>query len=456
MHRMNRRQFLSSATMAATAAMAARADNARLPVRATTPRRGPNEEIRVACVGINGQGKWHVVVNAKSKNVRVVTLCDVDENQFAEKVKIVEEAGQPAPRTEFDIRRMLDDKNVDAIFVATPNHWHALATIWACQAGKDVYVEKPCSHNIVEGRRIIEAARKYNRIVQHGTQARSAASVREAIRLLHDGVIGDVYMARALCYKGRDSIGTQPDQDKPPAGVHYDIWLGPAPVRAFNPNRFHYNWHWNWDYGNGDIGNQGVHQMDIARWGLNRTLPVRVSSMGGRVHIQRSGRDAEYPCNDNAVRGWHDAGVRGAAAGRRTTNGAATSATCSTARKATWPSAARKGLLRRSSTASPARKAKAAAIIGRISTKSSAAAGWRICMPRSRTGTTPRPCAILRTSHTVSAGSLSSTRRPSASRTTKRPIACSSASTANHSLYRTKSKVGGSRQAARARAARSR
>jgi predicted dehydrogenase len=152
--------------------------------------------------------------------------------------------------------------------------------IWACQSGKDVYVEKPCSHNVFEGRQLVEAAKKYKRIVQHGTQIRSSTAIREAVQLLRDGVIGDVYMARALCYKWRNSIGKTPDGDAP-RGVHYDIWLGPAPKRSFSRNRFHYNWHWHWDYGNGDIGNQGVHQMDVARWGLGVGLPASVACMGG-------------------------------------------------------------------------------------------------------------------------------------------------------------------------------
>jgi predicted dehydrogenase len=184
---------------------------------------------------------------------------------------------------------VLDDKNVDCISIATPNHWHALATIWACQAGKDVYVEKPSSHNIWEGRKQIEAARKYKCIVQHGTQNRSAGAVQEAMALLREGVIGEVYMARALCFKNRGSIGFHPDEDAPPPGVHYDIWLGPAPKRKFNKNRFLYQWHWNWAYGNGDIGNQGVHQMDIARWGLGRQLPTKVCSMGGRFTYEDQG-----------------------------------------------------------------------------------------------------------------------------------------------------------------------
>ena len=293
MSKINRRSFLKkSAALGALAVTgcAATDQSARRPVFVTTPRRGPNEELRVACVGFNGQGQGHIRTHANARHVRVVTLCDIDENQWPKGLKIVEEAKAPKPKTEFDICRVLDDRTVDAISVATPNHWHALATVWACQAGKDVYVEKPSSHNIFEGRKQIEAARKYKRIVEHGTQNRSAGAVREAMKLLHEGVIGEVYMARALCYKNRGSIGVHEDEDAPPPGVHYDIWLGPAPQRKFNQNRFLYRWHWNWDYGNGDIGNQGVHQMDIARWGLNRKLPVRVSSMGGRFTYDDQGQ----------------------------------------------------------------------------------------------------------------------------------------------------------------------
>ncbi|MBI4581719.1 MAG: Gfo/Idh/MocA family oxidoreductase [Planctomycetes bacterium] len=296
MSKIDRRRFLKSsftAGAAAVAGCAATQDRTAGGWRPTAtvppPRRGPNEEIRVACIGFNGQGKGHVSRHAKAKNVRVVTLCDVDESLYAGQIKVVEAAGNPTPKTEYDLRRVMDDKGVDAVSIATPNHWHALAAIWACQTGKDVYVEKPCCHNVFEGRKQVEAARKYNRIVQHGTQARSAGDVRRAMEMLREGVIGEVHMARALCFKGRGSIGFEQDEAQAPAGVHYDLWTGPAHVQPFNKNRFHYNWHWNWEYGNGDIGNQGVHQMDIARWGLGRTLPVKVASMGGRYTYQDQG-----------------------------------------------------------------------------------------------------------------------------------------------------------------------
>ncbi len=170
------------------------------------------------------------------------------------------------PHFEWDLYKVLDDKDIDAVSIVTPNHWHALATISACQAGKHVYVEKPASYNILEGQKMVEAARKYNRRVQVGLNNRSSVNVREAIKFLHDGGIGDVYMARALCFKARDSYGIGPDSE-PPEGFHYDRWLGPAPMRPYNEKRSHYCWHWYWDTGNGDTGNTGPHQLDLARWG---------------------------------------------------------------------------------------------------------------------------------------------------------------------------------------------
>jgi predicted dehydrogenase len=180
------------------------------------------------------------------------------------------------------MRKLFEDKDVDAVSMPLPNHWHALSTIWAVQAGKDVYIEKPACHNIWEGKKMIEAARKYGRMVQVGSQSRTTPHKMKAMAALHEGVIGKVYSANALCYKRRRSIGKKPDGPVPP-GVNWDLFLGPAPMRAFNENRFKYNWHWFWDTGNGDIGNQGVHEMDIARWGLNRLdHPFSVVSTGGK------------------------------------------------------------------------------------------------------------------------------------------------------------------------------
>jgi predicted dehydrogenase len=184
---------------------------------------------------------------------------------------------------------MLDDKNIDAVVIATPDHWHALPSIHAVMAGKDVYVEKPVSHNFVEGRKIVEAARKYNRIVQTGTQSRSSPALAEAVEFLRAGKLGPIFMAKGLCYKPRGSIGKKADAPVP-EGVDYNLWTGPAPERPFNPNRFHYEWHWMWDTGNGDLGNQGIHQMDIARWGIGKdTWPNQIQSAGGRFGYDDDG-----------------------------------------------------------------------------------------------------------------------------------------------------------------------
>ncbi len=242
---------------------------------------GAGERIQVAVVGVRSRGRDLIEEFARNGS-RVAAVCDIDTAQIERAVQFTERLQGQKPKTYQDIRRLLEDKEIDVVAIATCNHWHALATIWACQAGKDVYVEKPASHNVWEGRRMVEAARKYRRIAQVGMQNRSLAHVRRAIELLHQGVIGKVYLAKGLCYKRRKSIGRQPDGPAPP-GVDYNLWLGPAPMRPFNPNRFHYNWHWFWDTGNGDIGNQGPHQLDLARWGLNKnTLPTKVYSAGGK------------------------------------------------------------------------------------------------------------------------------------------------------------------------------
>jgi len=239
-----------------------------------------NDTVRVACVGIRGQGKAHIHMYSQMPTVEIAALCDVDESVLNQRTQEMVSAGKKKPTGYTDVRKLLEDKSIYAISIATPNHWHSLMGIWACQAGKDVYVEKPCSHNIFEGRQLVKAVEKYNRIVQHGTNSRSGVAVREAVQKMREGVIGEVYMARGLCFKWRDSIGHKPEGPVP-AGVDYNLWTGPAPLHAFTPNRFHYNWHWFWDYGNGDIGNQGIHEMDIARWGLGVKYPTRVSAMGG-------------------------------------------------------------------------------------------------------------------------------------------------------------------------------
>ena len=245
---------------------------------------GANDRINVAVIGIRSQGESHInnfCTMKDSLNVRLKTLCDTDEQFFAERAKTVLERTGVTPITEWDMRKVFEDKEIDAVSFATPNHWHALGTIWACQAGKHVYIEKPCCHNVFEGRKMVEAARKYNVRVQTGFQNRSSRNVIDAMKFLHEGGIGDVYCARGLCYKPRDSFGIAADST-PPSTLHYEMWLGPAPYRPYNEKRVHYNWHWFWDTGNGDTGNQGPHQFDIARWGLNKNEhPVSVYSTGG-------------------------------------------------------------------------------------------------------------------------------------------------------------------------------
>ncbi len=279
----NRRSFIKKAALGTTGLTLA---GTGVSFSAESYRRiiGSNDRINMSVIGVRGQGFGHLrrwAGMAEERNVYIKTICDVDENLWEERINLVEEIQGTRPGAEYDMRKVLQDDDIDAISIAAPNHWHALATIWAVQAGKDVYVEKPCSHNVFEGRKMVEAARKYQRIVQVGFQNRSIENVRKAMQFLHNGGIGEVYMAKGLCYKPRDSFGIAEDSE-PPAGLHYDLWLGPAKWRPYNELKGHYNWHWHWSTGNGDIGNQGPHQFDVARWGLNKNEhPIKVSSSGG-------------------------------------------------------------------------------------------------------------------------------------------------------------------------------
>ncbi len=289
MEKLSRRRLVedSLALLTVTAA----GSSAMLPVRAGAQRRvSPSERLRIAVVGVHGQGRSHVGAYAGMDDVEIVAICDADTACFGPALEIVQKAGKRTPETVQDVRRILDRKDIDCITSATPNHWHALVAIWAMQAGKDVYIEKPASHNVLEGRRMVEAARKYNRICQVGTQSRSNKGMRDAIKFIHDGGIGHVYLARGLCYKRRDSIGKVTEPTPVPPTVDYNLWLGPAPEKPIMRKRLHYDWHWQWDYGNGDIGNQGVHEMDKARWGLNKSaLPVSALGIGGRFGYEDDG-----------------------------------------------------------------------------------------------------------------------------------------------------------------------
>jgi predicted dehydrogenase len=248
----------------------------------THPERvfGANDRVQVAVCGLRGMGWGHVQAYGSMKDAAVAAVCEVDENVLNQRLGDMGKMGLPKPKTFIDVRKLMDDKSIDAVSIATPNHWHSLIGIWACQAGKDVYVEKPCSHNWWEGRQLVLAANKYNRIVQHGTQSRSGEAVIEAVQKMRDGLIGEIYLSRGLCFKVRDTIGKEAHVPVP-AGVHYDLWTGPAPMKPFTKNRFHYNWHWIWDTGNGDLGNQGIHELDVARWGLGVDFPVKASAIGG-------------------------------------------------------------------------------------------------------------------------------------------------------------------------------
>jgi len=296
--KMTRREFLNRSAIGMAAGSVLLSTNAASYARIM----GANDTINLAIIGIRGRGGGLMEDFAKLEKVRVKYIVDVDENLFESRVQQLEKVTGYRPETEWDMRKVYEDKDVDAVVIATTNHWHALATIWAAQAGKHVYVEKPSSHNVWEGRKMVEAARKYNVLVEVGFQNRSRINCIKAMKFIQDGKLGKIYMAKGLCFKPRANIGKYPDgpmkegekyrlhnetdhyqpaySESYLSKVHYDMWLGPAPKRPFNRNRFHYNWHWHWDYGNGDTGNQGPHQFDAARWGLNKNeYPVKIGNL---------------------------------------------------------------------------------------------------------------------------------------------------------------------------------
>jgi predicted dehydrogenase len=264
---MNRRHFLSTAAVGAA-----------LTSRATAA----NDKIGVAIIGLGGQGRHLTGKFAGMPDVHIAYLCETDQRRYDAGAKIVEEKTGKRPPLIGDLRRALDDKSVDAVVVATPDHWHGPATILACNAGKDVYVEKPASHNLREGRLMVEATRRNKRIVQLGTQSRSRPSTKRAIEMVQSGKIGRVLAAKAWDVQLRDDIGHKEDSTVPP-GVDFDTWTGVAPMLPFNENRFHYKWHWHWNYGTGDMGNDGIHQLDIARWAVGVDVPTEVSGMGRKL-----------------------------------------------------------------------------------------------------------------------------------------------------------------------------
>jgi predicted dehydrogenase len=284
---MNRRQFLVQTSVFATAAAVTPAFSAESQQRI----RGANEDIRVAVIGFNSRGTEHIrgFRALSKKGVRLVALCDVDQKVLErEKAALSKEGIEVAGYT--DARKMFESADIDAVSIATPNHWHSLMAIWAIQAGKDVYVEKPVSHNVWEGRQLVLAARKHNAIVQTGTQCRSNPGLQEAIAWVQAGNLGKIKLARGLCYKPRASIGKVTEPTVVPDSIDYDLWCGPSPKTPLMRKKLHYDWHWQFQTGNGDLGNQGIHQMDIARWALGeRAVSPRVFSVGGRFGYEDDG-----------------------------------------------------------------------------------------------------------------------------------------------------------------------
>lgn len=289
MQKFNRRQFLKASLLTSASATLLPVLGAEAPPSPATGAgvaqkpRGANEDIRVAVVGFNGRGRDHIKELRELQGVRLVALCDADRDVLDKEVKTCDKTGLKVEGYT-DVRKLLENRDIDAITIATPNHWHSLCAIWALQAGKDVYVEKPVSHNVWEGRQLVNAARKYQKIVQTGTQSRSSTGLQEAIQWVRAGNIGKILRVHGLCYKRRPSIGKVDGPQPVPASVDYDLWCGPAPKGPLMRKKLHYDWHWVWPTGNGDLGNQGIHEMDVSRWILGEgALSPRVISVGGRL-----------------------------------------------------------------------------------------------------------------------------------------------------------------------------
>ena len=286
MSRQNRRTFLKCAATAAGVANTFAIAGTKASGRVL----GANDRVRIAVAGINGRGQSHLKGFGQMKDVEIAYLVDPDSRLFDSRSKIVKGTAGNTPDCVQDIRRALEDKNLDAVSIVTPNHWHALMGIWACQAGKDVYVEKPCSHNIFEGRKLVEAARKYDRIVQHGTQRRSDPQWIQLINDIRNGKYGKLQVAYSFDRRQRLSIGIK-DPQEPPRELDFDLWLGPAPVQPFRTNLVHYKWHWMWDFGNGEIGNLGSHELDVCRWAMpDGAVPKSVVTLGGRFGYKDQGQ----------------------------------------------------------------------------------------------------------------------------------------------------------------------
>jgi len=298
MTRQTRRDFLKSATAAGLATSVTIAGT-----KASGRVLGANDTLRIGVAGVGGRGGGHVGAYAGMDKVQVTYLIDPDTGRRQGKVKAVKERCGNEPRCVADVREALEDKNLDAISVATPNHWHSLMVIWAAQAGKHCYVEKPASHDIYEGRVALEAWKKYGVVVQHGTQQRSDGRRAAQIKAVRDGMFGKLKISYGYCCKPRGGIGFKEPSD-PPAHLDWDLWRGPAVIDQYHGNYVHYNWHWFWKTGNGDLNNQGTHQLDVAQWAIDedQTHPVRAMALGGRFKWDDQGETpntmfgiAEYP-----------------------------------------------------------------------------------------------------------------------------------------------------------------
>jgi|SRR5262245_11511021 len=293
----DRRQFLSHSAVIAAAAAALRNGSTAVADEPASGRPiGSGETVRVAIVGLGGRGGNHISGITGNFGCEVVAICDADSKAAGGAMKAIAKKQKTEPKFYQDMRKLLEDKSIDAVTFATPNHWHALGAIWAMQAGKHVYAEKPASHNVLEGRRMIEAARKYKLICQIGTQSRSMPGMRDSMAYIHDGKLGKIKLSYGTCYKRRPSIGDEGRKkgEQPiPDSIDYDLWCGPARKLPLMRKKLHYDWHWIWEYGNGDLGNQGVHEMDKARWGLNKNeMPKSVVSFGGRFGYLDDGETA--------------------------------------------------------------------------------------------------------------------------------------------------------------------
>ena len=284
----SRREFIHRTAVLSAASPAHGFPAARAADEPTAKKGSATDRLKVAVVGVRSRGMSHV--NGfldKTNNCEIVAVCDCDEGVIGGAMKRVKEAQGAEPQFVKDVRKLVEDKSLDIISIATPNHWHATMAVWAMRAGKHVYCEKPATHNVKEGRIMTDTMAATKTVCQVGTQSRSNPGMRDAIKYLHDGKLGKVQLAYGLCYKPRKSIGKVSGPQEPPKTMDYDLWCGPAkvipPHRKTGNGTVHYEWHWIWEYGNGDFGNQGVHEADKARWGLQATgLPTSAVGVGGR------------------------------------------------------------------------------------------------------------------------------------------------------------------------------